>query len=428
MSSDTTMIQAQGLAKSYALFTRPHHRLLQMLFRKRQFFASFDALKGVNFSIKRGESIGIIGRNGSGKSTLLQLVCGTLAPTRGSVTTQGRIAALLELGAGFNPEFTGEENITLAATLQGMTRAELKRKHAGIIAFAGIGEHIKQPVKTYSSGMYVRLAFAVAIASEPDILIVDEALAVGDERFQRKCFSRMRELQARGTTILFVSHAPNTILELCNRAFLMDAGELLMQGAPKDVIGHYHRLLFAPKEKQAAIRKEILTAPNAPQKAITASKNMIPESRQVLGRGGAEILAPCVVDHRGKKINILTPHKKYAVRFAVKFTRAFEEVRFNFRITNTSGVLVAGHNTANEDKRFARVKAGSRYEVSFPFTCALMPETYFVTVACSAVIEGERMPVTRINDALMFKVHRLAEASDIGIVDLSASVKVHSRT
>jgi lipopolysaccharide transport system ATP-binding protein len=202
----------------------------------KKYYREFWALKSVSFNVKRGSTVGIVGKNGSGKSTLLQLICGTLSQSNGEVETNGRIAALLELGSGFNPEFTGRENVYMNSAVLGLTKDEVDSRFQDIVDFADIGLFIEQPVKTYSSGMLVRLAFAVAINVDPEILIVDEALSVGDELFQRKCFARIEAIKNKGATILFVSHSGSTIVELCDSAILLDSGEVLASGAPKDIV------------------------------------------------------------------------------------------------------------------------------------------------------------------------------------------------
>ena len=235
-------ISVQNLSKCFQIYENPRDRLKQFVMpriqrfsgkKPKQYFREFWALKDVSFEIKKGEIVGIVGRNGSGKSTLLQLICGTLSPTGGSVQTNGRIAALLELGSGFNPEFTGRENVYMNAAVLGLSKSEVDARFDDIADFADIGQFIEQPVKTYSSGMTVRLAFFIAINVDPEILIVDEALSVGDELFQRKCFSRIEAIRASGATILFVSHSGGTVVELCDRAVLMDSGEKLAIGLPK---------------------------------------------------------------------------------------------------------------------------------------------------------------------------------------------------
>lgn len=219
-------ISVQNICKSYQIYERPQDRLLQMFFKKRVYFKEFNALKDINFSVKRGETVGIIGHNGAGKSTLLQIICGTLTPTSGEVHVKGKIAALLELGAGFNPDFTGKENVYLNAKILGLDDNAIQQKYNEILEFADIGDFINQPVKTYSSGMYVRLAFAVQACIEPEILIVDEALSVGDIGFQFKCFQRMKRLKENGTTILLVTHSTGTILEYADRCIVMKGGEV----------------------------------------------------------------------------------------------------------------------------------------------------------------------------------------------------------
>src|SRR6185437_4531574 len=266
MSSDEHSIRVEGLGKRYEIYAQPADRLKQMILPRvqravhrpaRAYFNEFWALRDVNFDVKRGETVGIVGRNGSGKSTLLQMICGTLTPTQGSVSIRGRVAALLELGAGFNPEFTGKENVRLSGLLYGLSDEELRERYQAILDFAEIGDFIDQPVKTYSSGMYVRLAFAVAINVSPEILVVDEALSVGDEAFQRKCFARIDAIRDAGAAVLFVSHSAGTVVELCDRAILLDRGEMLAQGTPKFVVSRYHKLLYSRADKVQEIRESI---------------------------------------------------------------------------------------------------------------------------------------------------------------------------
>jgi len=249
------VIDARGLSKRYALYDRPSDRLLQMLWRgRRQFHREFWALRGVDLRVLAGEVVGIVGRNGSGKSTLLQLVCGTLEPTEGSLATRGRIAPLLELGAGFNPEFSGRENVRLSASILGLTPQEIDERFDDIVAFSGIRDFIDQPVKTYSSGMFVRLAFSVAISVDPDILVIDEALAVGDGEFAHKSFKRIMQLRDAGRTILFCSHSMYQIEALCTRAVWLDGGRVALAGTPAEVVAAYNdftRRLQAPEPPPA---------------------------------------------------------------------------------------------------------------------------------------------------------------------------------
>ncbi len=247
MSSDLAVI-IDNLSKCYQIYETPRDRLKQMILPKaqkilwqnpKQYFNEFWALKNISFDIKKGEAVGVVGRNGSGKSTLLQLICGTLTPTQGAVETNGRIAALLELGSGFNPEFTGRENVYLNGVILGISKEKIDEKFFKIVKFADIGDHLDQPVKTYSSGMFVRLAFAVQVHLEPDILIIDEALSVGDQFFQAKCYAAIRSMMDEGTTVLFVSHSAATVKALCPRAILLHHGELVMDGPASKALDHY---------------------------------------------------------------------------------------------------------------------------------------------------------------------------------------------
>ena len=257
-------IRVSGLSKCFQLYDSPGHLLKQLLMGRLarlvgrtppQYFREFWALKGLDFTVRRGETVGIVGRNGAGKSTLLQILCGTLTPTAGQVDIRGRVAALLELGAGFNPEFSGRENVYLNGAILGISREEISRRFADIEAFADIGEFIDRPVKSYSSGMYVRLAFAVSACVEPDVLIVDEALAVGDAKFQAKCFRRFEELVSRGTTILLVTHSTEQITRHCDRAILLEGGVVHQEGPPKDVANTYLDLLFGVQRKVEDTKK-----------------------------------------------------------------------------------------------------------------------------------------------------------------------------
>lgn len=245
MSSDSLAISVKDLSKCFHLYDKPRDRLLQMgSFGRKQYYREFWALRDLSFEVERGETVGIVGRNGSGKSTLLQMICGTLTPTAGEIWTRGRIAALLELGAGFNPEFTGRENVYLNASILGLSKRETDERFDDIAAFADIGSFIDQPVKVYSSGMYVRLAFAVAINSTPDVLIVDEALAVGDARFQYKCMRRLKDIQNAGAAVLFVSHDVGSVRSLCQRAVWLDKGTLRMVGEVAPVTSKYAEFMY----------------------------------------------------------------------------------------------------------------------------------------------------------------------------------------
>lgn len=450
MSSNDFAIRVQGLSKCFQIYDAPSDRLKQMLLPRlqrmlskqpKQYFREFLALNDVSFEVKKGETVGIVGRNGSGKSTLLQMICGTLTPSSGSIQTNGRIAALLELGSGFNPEFTGRENVYMNAAILGLSKNDVDIRFDDIAAFADIGPFIDQPVKTYSSGMMVRLAFAVAINVEPEILIVDEALSVGDELFQRKCFSRIEAIRASGGTILFVSHSGGTIVELCDRAILIDSGEMLAVGLPKQIIGRYQKLLYAPTDKRDAIREQIRQAGEATVKAISTSEetqheeesisiahvqaleesfdpNLIPSSTINYESHGAYIESPAVQTLAGEQVNNLVRGKTYRYRYTVRFTKNASNVRFGMLIKTTSGVeLGGGASVASARDSLAYVEAGSIYRVEFRFCCALNQGVYFLNAGVVGDVNGSETYLHRLIDISMFRVLPDSQSLATGIVD-----------
>lgn len=449
MSSDIA-IKVENLSKCFQIYDKPRDRLLQMLVRSRkQYFREFWALRNVSFEIKRGETVGIVGRNGSGKSTLLQIICGTLNPTSGTVQTHGRIAALLELGSGFNPEFTGRENVYMNAAVLGLTEAEINARFDEIVAFADIGDFIEQPVKTYSSGMMVRLAFAVAINVDPEILIVDEALSVGDELFQRKCFSRIEAIRAKGATILFVSHSGSTVVELCDHAILMDAGEKLAVGAPKQIVGRYQKLLYAAADKQAAIREQIrhaemgLEVPvanpgDANVQAAPAVDSfddhdeqesfdpaLVPTSTIAYEVRGAEIEDPEILTIAGKRVNNLRRGRAYRYVYTVRFNRDTRNIRFGMLIKTISGVELGGGVSANGAlDRLPFAAAGSQYKIEFRFNSNLNPGVYFLNAGILGDVDGVETYLHRLIDIAMFRV--AAETNDLatGLIDFGCYPEV----
>lgn len=460
MSSDDVSIRADGLSKRYEIYARPADRLKQMILPRvqraaqrpvRAWFQEFWALRNVGFEVHKGETVGIVGRNGSGKSTLLQLICGMLHPTLGTIAVKGRVAALLELGAGFNPEFTGRENVGLSGLLYGLSESELEARQDAILDFAGIGGFIDQPVKTYSSGMYVRLAFAVAINVAPDVLVLDEALAVGDEAFQRKCFARIDQIRASGATVLFVSHSAATVIELCDRALLLDRGELLTLGSPKYVVSRYQKLLYSPPDKYESIRARIRAGvdpgvfedtsgsiapaanaghPAAPGRAAPDGDGMAPSiaagvagnacghvaDHSVLEAGlvpqstfrydhdGASILDPHVETPDGRRVNILQTQRDYVYAYRVRFERAAGKVRCGMLIKTVTGLELAGCITSWQGESLPRVDMGSELEVRFRFPCLFASGTYFLNAGVQGSFGEEHIYLDRWIDGAMFKV------------------------
>lgn len=442
MSSELA-ISVHDLSKCFHIYDKPRDRLFQMLARDRkQYFREFWALNGVSFDIRKGETVGIVGRNGSGKSTLLQLVCGTLNPTHGTITTNGRIAALLELGSGFNPEFSGRENVYMNAAVLGLSREETDARFSEIEAFAEIGDFIDQAVKTYSSGMMVRLAFAVAINVEPQILIVDEALSVGDELFQRKCFARIEAIKESGATILFVSHSGSAVVELCDRAILLDSGEKLIEGAPKNIIGKYQKLLYAPREKVATIRREIISdaeikdtsgseiAISAVPRATVSSESgemvafydphLISQSVLSYESHGAWIERPQIVDRTGEPVNCLKRGDTYRYTYQVRFETGATAVRFGMMIKTPGGVELGGSvSAANLQGAVGLVKKGYVAQVEFSFQCLLNPGTYFLNAGVTGTVGESETYLHRLLDACLFRVLPIGDNVATGTVDFN---------
>jgi lipopolysaccharide transport system ATP-binding protein len=436
MSSEPA-IQLQGLSKSYPVYSKPHHRLLQMLSPDpRRWYREFHALRNIDLSVARGETLGIVGRNGSGKSTLLQLICGTLAPTSGSVRVNGRIAALLELGAGFNPDFTGRENVFLNGSILGLSHDEVEQRFDAIAAFADIGEFIEQPVKTYSSGMYVRLAFAVAINVEPDILVIDEALSVGDEGFQRKCFARIEAIRSAGATVLFVSHSAGTVVDLCDRAVLLDHGELIAAGTPKHVVSRYQKLLYAPQESIERVREEIramdVSAANVARPHAMRvdaggedqaywEPGLIASSTVAYEHRGATIENPHLQTPDGRRVNVLTSGHEYDYVFRVLIEQALLGVRCGMMIRTITGVEIGGAVTSFDEDAPSVTDGGTVLLARIRFRCRLAPGTYFMNAGVVARFGIEDAFAARVLDAVMFRVMPQAGRLATGLVDLEVN-------
>ena len=447
MDSDIA-IQVDNLSKCYQIYDKPHQRLLQMVYRgHRQYYREFWALKDVSFTVKRGETIGIIGRNGSGKSTLLQMICGTLTPTGGYIQTRGRIAALLELGSGFNPEFTGRENVYMNGAILGLKSEEVNERFASIYDFAEIGDFIDQPVKTYSSGMMVRLAFAVAINVDPEILIVDEALAVGDEKFQRKCFSRIETIKNLGATILFVSHSIGTILELCDTSLLIDKGEKISEGIPKKIIGDYQKLLYSKDENYKIVRNNIikenaLSVKN--KKKNTYEKNhclqkktnetsleesydneLYPSTTISYDSHGIEISSVKIINREGNIVNNLIRGRRYFYIYNVFFKEGAHKVRCGMMIKTISGIELGGGATASDpEDSIDFIQSGSNLHVEFSFICNLNPGVYFLNAGVVGDVNGSDAYLHRLLDVAMFRVLPISKNLSTGIIDFECSARL----
>ncbi len=352
-------IKVENLSKCYQIYDKPSDRLLQMLVRNRkQYYREFWALKDVSFEVKKGESVGILGRNGSGKSTLLQMICGTLNPSYGSVTTNGRIAALLELGSGFNPEFSGRENVYMNGILLGLTKEQIDDRFDAIASFADIGDFIEQPIKTYSSGMLIRLAFAVQVQVEPDILIVDEALSVGDALFQKRCFQTIEKLLADGTTLLFVSHDQESVRTLTHHALLLKHGRSVASGLSSEVVLEYRKQLYDDESEYfSQVAKKISEKNlNTLDKSVESNLNSKQDSNKQLrseklsfGDGGVKVIKSEVLNKKGEKCAFFYPGEELKIRITCHASIQIEKLNVAVRLRNKEGVKMYSWGTLNQD-------------------------------------------------------------------------------
>jgi lipopolysaccharide transport system ATP-binding protein len=420
--SMSTALRVEGVSKQYRIYDHPGDRLKETLTRGRwKCHREFWALRDLDFEIEAGTTTGIIGPNGCGKSTLLQIIAGTLEPTHGTVWHEGRIAALLELGTGFNPEFTGLENIYMNAALLGFSRKETDVLLPEIERFAEIGDFLYQPVKTYSSGMYVRLAFAIAVSAAPQILIVDEALSVGDAVFQHRCLRRIKEMQSSGVTILFVSHDPAAIRHLCARAILLYAGRIIADGAPTDVLNRYQKLIMEREEAYEAEK------PGA-RGAVDADENILDEDEKHAplrynfrhGDGSAEVITAELLDATRTPLEVVETGAPVLVRMRVRFHADIENPVFGFVIRNRHGVHVYGTNSEQQGLKFELVACGEIVEVIFAFDCWLGTDLYSLSFAVhsSAVFE-EGIGYDWLDGVIFFRVTSAILIE--GLVNLNAS-------
>ena len=377
----TVALSVEGVSKQYRIYERPGDRLAESLTRGRvKRHREFWALSEVSFEVERGTTLGVVGPNGCGKSTLLQIISGTLEPTHGGVRTEGRVAALLELGAGFNPEFTGHENVYMNAALLGLSRRETDRLLPEIERFAEVGDFIRQPVKTYSSGMYVRLAFAIAASVEPDLLVIDEALAVGDAVFQHRCLRRIKEIQERGATVLLVSHDAAAVRALCTRAVLLNAGRLIADGRPADVLNRYQKIIMEREEAYEAARDERTEGSGGDASRDETEAPLSYTYRH--GDGTAEVVSAELLDAvRRRPARVVESGESLTARVRVTFQRETEEPVVGFLIRNRHGIHAYGTNTKEQDVRLGSFRAGEAVEVNFSFDCWLGIDDYTVSFA-----------------------------------------------
>lgn len=421
-----TVIEIKNITKIYNLYNKPSDRLKEALFSRKSRHTEFAALNDVSFDVCKGEILGIIGKNGSGKSTILKIITNVLTPTSGECIVKGKIAALLELGAGFNMEYTGIENIYLNGQMIGFSKEEMDKKLQDIIDFADIGEHIFQPVKTYSSGMFARLAFSVAISVDPDILIVDEALSVGDVFFQNKCYRRFEEFRDKGKTILFVTHDMGSVIRYCNRCVLLNAGKKVGEGKPQEMVDLYKRIMVGQwnesEEKNSTIENSI-DSTNINVNRLWKEQISTNPDMEVYGDGRAEIIDFGIFSDSGNIGNNVYKGDYYTVKMKVRINGDNLNPIFAFKLRDVKGTELTGTNTMLEDIDTSHCKNGDIVTISFRQKQYLQPGQYLVSLGCTA-FEGDQFVVySRNYNCCVLGV--VAQKGTIGIFDSESEVTVN---
>lgn len=425
MLSNNVSIVATNVSKKYQVYDKPVDRLKQLVGgRKKQYFREFNALNTIDFSLNKGETLGIIGVNGSGKSTLLQMLANTLTPTTGEIKVNGRVAALLELGSGFNPEFTGRENVFLNGSILGVSREEMEKKFDEIIEFADIGEFIDQPVKTYSSGMYVRLAFAVAINVDADILIVDEALAVGDVFFQAKCYKKIDEFKKNGKTILLVTHDLGSIIKYCNKVMVLHRGDLIGIGNAKEMVDIYKKIEvneYQP-EKMLEINSinKIKSEKQLREKWLDSyAKN---KNSLVYGNGSAEIIDFGIFDEFDNLTHKIDKNSIFTVKMKVRINKDIKDPIFAFTFKDLKGTEITGTNTMIEKIDIAEVNKEEVIEVQFSQYMNLQGGNYLLSLGCTGFKNNNFTVYNRLYDIISVQV--ISEKNSVGFFDMNSKIQI----
>ena len=426
-------IRVDDVSKLYKLYDKPSDRLKESLgLTRKKLYKEHYALHNVSFDVKRGETVGIIGTNGSGKSTILKIITGVLNPSGGHVEIDGRISALLELGAGFNMEYTGIENIYLNGTMIGFSREEIDAKMQDILDFADIGDFVHQPVKTYSSGMFVRLAFAVAINIDPEILIVDEALSVVDVFFQAKCYKKFEDFKKMGKTILFVSHDLGSISKYCDRVVLLNRGKKLAEGTPKEMVSMYKRIMVNQDkaEEIAAHQMDMSSLEEDDEKEIKEAAcegqwkkhyNLNPDVDEY-GNGAAEIEDFAIIDENGNYTNAIVKGTRFRLKSKVKFKQDIHDPIFTYTFKNIQGVAITGTNTMYEKKDVPLAKEGETYVATFEQDMFLQGGEYLLSMSCTGYRDGEFQVYHRLYDVCNVTV--VSDKNTVGFYDMNSVTTV----
>lgn len=420
---DNLAIKVEDVCKIYKLYERPSDRLrdaLGLAGKKR--YREHHALNHVSFEVQKGETVGIIGTNGSGKSTILKIITGVLNPTSGNVEIEGRISALLELGAGFNMEYSGIENVYLNGMMMGFSREEMDGRLEEILRFADIGDFVNQPCKTYSSGMFVRLAFAVAINIDPEILIVDEALSVGDVFFQAKCYKKFEDFKAQGKTIIFVSHDISSVAKYCDRVILLNKGDKLSEGNPKDTINLYKKVLL--KQSDNIGNGKVLSQDDGQpgQTELWKSNYQLNPEVNEYGTGEAEIIDFAIVDEYGSYTNCIQKGTSFEIKSKVRFQTDISDPIFTYTFKTVQGTAVTGTNTMYEKAGIGMAKAGEIYVASFKQNMDLQGGEYLLSISCTGYVGGEFRAYHRLYDVCGVTV--VSDKNTVGFYDMNSRTAI----
>ena len=428
------VLKIQNLSKGYKMFARKKDRILETLFPSIQKHGTFEAMHNFNLEVRKGEVLGVLGKNGAGKSTLLKMITGVVTPTKGTIEAKGKISSLLELGTAFNPELTGVENIYQHGQVMGLTNEEIKQKEQEIIEFADIGDHLYQPVKTYSSGMFARLAFACAINVEPDILIVDEVLSVGDMAFQLKCFKKFQQFKEKGKTILFVTHSITDVLRNCTRTIIIDSGKKIFDGGVKEGVERYKKIIVGLDEKESKegilTDKEILEKnPNYKNKQKTTEmwKTHFNENPNLInyGNGDAEVIDYGMFDEEGNCISVLENDKNVILKSKIVFNKDIKDPIFTMTVKDFKGLEMCGTNTLIEKIVTGDYKKGDIVTVEFKQIINVAPGKYTLSFSCTHFNHrGELEVLNRKYDALLIEVLSLKDT--VGLMRLDSEIKIRT--
>lgn len=422
---ENNAIQINNLNKEYKMFSRKKDRLLEAILPNYERHTTFKAIDNLNLEIKKGEVLGILGKNGAGKSTLLKMITGVVAPTSGELKVEGKISSLLELGAAFNPELTGMENIYQHGQVMGLTDEEIKTKEKEIIEFADIGEHLSQPVKTYSSGMFARLAFACAINVDPDILIVDEVLSVGDIAFQLKCFKKFEQFKESGKTILFVTHSVDDVLRNCTRAIIMQNGRKTYDGDVKTGVEKYKKLMVGIEEKEDETKSEEVVKSEYSYDGETWKSKMTENPKLITyGNGKAEVIDYGAFDQDGHIVNVINSDEPITFKSKVLFKEKVKNPIFTMTVKDFSGKEMAGTNTDIEKIATGEFEKGDIVVAEFTQKIPLVPGKYTLSFSCTRYTSsGELEALNRKYDALL--VEFTTSKRTVGMINIDSNIKIH---